>query len=90
MHEHRGRLERQHRGARTTRLRRPQDQAFVVRLTPRPPHPAATCRDVRNAPLFGQDAGIDTTDLPDDGSGIFLREGMDRLMGRLLVICPSG
>jgi hypothetical protein len=43
-------------------------------------------RDVRNAPLVGRDGRIEITDLPDDGSGIFLREGMDRL----LVICPSG
>jgi hypothetical protein len=43
-------------------------------------------RDVRNAPLVGRDVRIEITDLPDDGSGIFLREGMDRL----LVICPSG
>jgi hypothetical protein len=43
-------------------------------------------RDVRNAPLIGRDARIKLTDLPDDGSEIFLREGMDRL----LVICPSG
>jgi hypothetical protein len=41
---------------------------------------------VRNAPLIGRDARIEITDLPDDGSEIFLREGMDRL----LVICPSG
>jgi hypothetical protein len=35
-------------------------------------------RDVRNAPLIGRDARIDITDLPDGGSGIFSREGMDR------------
>jgi len=51
----------------------------------RPPHPAATFRDVRNAPLTGRDARIEATDLPDDGSGIFLREGLDSV----LVICPS-
>ena len=34
-------LERQHRGARTTRLRRPRYRAFVVRRHPRPPHPTA-------------------------------------------------
>ena len=37
-------------------------------------------------PLVGRDGRIEITDLPDDGSGIFLREGMDRL----LAICPSG
>jgi hypothetical protein len=38
------------------------------------------------APLVGQDGGSRKSDLPDGGSGIFLREGLDRL----LVICPSG
>ena len=42
--------------------------------------------DVRNAPLIGRDGRIKLTDLPDDESGIFLREGLDRF----LLICPSG
>jgi hypothetical protein len=59
-----------------------------VRLSPSPASTASrrNVRDVRNAPLIGRDARIWATDLPDDGSGIFLREGVDRV----LVICPSG
>jgi hypothetical protein len=38
------------------------------------------------APLVGQDGGSCAFDLPDGASGIFFREGLDRL----LVICPSG
>src|SRR5882757_8669454 len=37
------------------------------------------------APLAGQDGASRKVFLPDSGSGIFLREGLDRL----LVICPS-
>jgi hypothetical protein len=35
------------------------------------------------APQMGQDGGSRKSDLPDEASGIFLREGLDRL----LVIC---
>ena len=52
--------------------------ALVARRHPRPPHPTATFRDVRNAPLIGRDARIKPTDLPDEGSGIFLCRGLDR------------
>ena len=38
-----------------------------------------------NAPLVGQDGGSRKVFLPDGGSGIFLREGLDRV----LVICSS-
>ena len=86
MRQHRRQLERQHRGARTTRLRRPRVQAFVSRHDPRPPHPAATFVTCATPLLIGRDARIDITDLPDDGSGIFLREGMDRV----LMIWPPG
>jgi hypothetical protein len=54
----------------------------VSRVHRIPPQRFVTCA----TPLIGRDARIDITDLPDDGSGIFLREGMDRI----LVICPSG
>jgi hypothetical protein len=54
----------------------------VIRVHRIPPR----VRDVRNAPLVGRDGRIEITDLPDDGSGIFLCEGMDRL----LAICPTG
>ena len=37
------------------------------------------------APLVGQDGGSSAFDLPDEASGIFLSEGLDRLS----VICPS-
>jgi len=37
------------------------------------------------APLVGQDGGSCGVDLPDEASGIFLREGLDIL----LMICPS-
>jgi len=59
-----------------------------ARLSPSPASTAShrALRDVRNAPLVGRDGRIWITDLPDDGSGIFLRKGMDRV----LVICPSG
>jgi hypothetical protein len=79
-------LERQHRGARTTRLRRPLSSG--VRLSPSPASTASrrNVRDVRTSPLIGRDARIEITDLPDDGSEIFSRGGMDRF----LVICPSG
>ena len=51
-----------------------------------PPQRFVTCA----TPLIGRDARIKLTDLPDDGSGIFLREGMDNWMDRILLICPSG
>jgi hypothetical protein len=38
-----------------------------------------------DAPLVGQDGGSCAFDLPDGATGIFLSEGLDRL----LVICPS-
>src|SRR5437879_2734614 len=38
-----------------------------------------------NAPLVGQDGGSRKSDLPDENSEIFFREGLDRLS----VICPS-
>jgi hypothetical protein len=84
--EHRGRLERQHRGARTTRLRRPPSSG--VRLSPLSASTASrrNVRDVRTSPLIGRDARIEITDLPDDGSEIFFGGGVDRV----LVICPTG
>ena len=75
----------------------PGPHDFAVRAFRRSSSPSPTStashrnvRDVRNAPLIGRDARIDIIDLPDDGSGIFLREGMDNWMVRILVICPSG
>jgi hypothetical protein len=54
------RLERQRRGVRTTRLRRPQPRRSSTRhkratTTPRPPHPIPTFVTMANAPLPGQD-----------------------------------
>ena len=51
----------------------------------RPPLPAPTSATMAYAPLAGQDGGSRKSDLPDENSGIFLRQGLDRL----LVICPS-
>ena len=47
--------------------------------------PCPTFVTMANAPLAGQDGGSIESDLPDGASGIFSREGLDRL----LVICPS-
>ena len=47
--------------------------------------PCPSFATMANAPLVGQDGGSFRFDLPDEASGIFLREGLDRL----LVICPS-
>src|ERR1700709_2525677 len=52
----------------------------------RPPLPAPTSATMAYAPLVGQDGASCAADLPDGASGIFLHEGLDRL----LVICPSG
>jgi hypothetical protein len=59
-----------------------------VRRSPssRPPHPTATFVTCATPLLSGETGQADISDLPDALSGIFLREGMDRL----LVICPSG
>src|ERR1700709_688705 len=59
--------------------------ALVFRyLTSTAPCPA--CATTADAPLVGQDGGIGKVFLPDGGSRIFLRVGLDRLW----VICPSG
>jgi hypothetical protein len=52
----------------------------------RPPLPAPTSATMAYAPPVGQDGGSYGFDLPDGATGIFLREGLDRVW----VICPSG
>src|SRR5882724_6977254 len=47
--------------------------------------PCPSFATMANAPLVGQDGVVGKVFLPDGESGIFLREGLDRL----LVICPS-
>jgi hypothetical protein len=49
--KHRRQLERQRRGVRTTRLRRPPHAPFVNAPPKRPPHPAPNVRDDRETPL---------------------------------------
>ena len=68
-------LERQHRGVRTTRLHRPPSSG--VRLSPSSASTASrrNVRDVRTSPLIGRDAQSEITDLPDDGSEIFCARG---------------
>ena len=57
-----------HRGARTTRLRRPRYR-HSSRETSRPSHPASNVRDDREAPLLRQQDGReDRCDLPDDAT----------------------
>jgi len=72
--------------ARTTRLRRPRcrhSSRAVISVHRIPPQRVVTCA----TPLLSGETGqADISDLPDALSGIFLREGMDRL----LVICPPG
>jgi hypothetical protein len=46
-------------------------------------------RDVRERPSCGTGRNSKATDLPMKGSGIFLRERLDRFLSRE-VICPSG
>src|SRR6195952_5419087 len=72
-------------GRRTQTISPYATDALVFRtIASTAPCPAfATTAD---APLVGQDGGSCAFDLPDGASGIFLREGLDRL----LVICPSG
>jgi hypothetical protein len=58
MRKHRHQVERQRRGVRTTRLRRPRAAPFVFQVQPRPPHPASYVRDDRETPLkWEQDGG---------------------------------
>jgi len=52
---------------------------------PRPPHPTARVVTCATPLSSGETGRIGISDLPDGLSGIFLSEGMDRL----LVICPS-
>src|SRR3984893_16693436 len=62
-------------------------RTLVARLTlPRPPHPAPYVRDDREAPLLWERDGVSSRDdLGRLRSGIFLREGLYRLMGDLPV-----
>jgi len=57
----------------------------IAPMLPRPPLPAPTFLTMANAPLSGRDARMCRDDLPDGESEIFLREGLDRLMGDLPV-----
>jgi len=80
---------RQHRGVRTTRLRRPHQMLFV-RSTSAPPHPAPRFVTLRNAPRSEQDGASGRFDLPDGESQIFFPRGLDRTNQRRALICPSG
>ena len=65
----------------------PSASSVARRATPRrPSHPAPNVRDDREAPLRGHGTRGDNHIFLKNGSRIFLREGLDRL----LVICPTG
>jgi hypothetical protein len=63
-----------------------------VRRSPssRPPHPTATFVTCATPLLSGETGQADISDLPDALSGIFLREGMDRLLVTVGLLCRSG
>ena len=71
---------------RRTQTISPYAKTALVSRSPASTAPCPAFATTADAPLVGQDGGSYGFDLPDGASGIFFREGLDRL----LVICPSG
>ena len=64
--------------------------AVRLRAPSRPPHPAPYVRDDRETPLmWARDGRACRDDLPDDGSGIFFRDGAGQVLGDLPVGLPT-
>jgi len=82
---------RQHRGVRTTRLRRTLHAgSSATQFASTASHRTFVTIMIR--PSIGWDARNYAADLPDRLSGMFLREGLDRLLGDLPValLCRTG
>jgi hypothetical protein len=79
MRKHRHQVERQRRGVRTTRLRRPHAAPFVFSGSLRPPHPAPTSVTIAKRPLlWARDGGVYGFDLGKSRRDLFLRQRLDR------------
>ena len=92
MRQHHREVERQRRGVRITRLRRPRIMRIRLSRHSRPPHPALHVRDDRDTPLLdrGGTAGISNAVSTKRRSEIFLVEGVDFDLREMRVDLPVG